>query len=143
MSEKGKLALAAGTFVVGLLVGVGLSVGVACAQEVSVGTGLLCDTADQVVAVGVLVDEGKTTQEALDIVNSKTPGKNPNTVACDIGSVAFVEEGRLSRHTVKGKDYDVVKIKVVGVASPLGVTPIPEDVQFTALPTEGPPQKGI
>lgn len=80
------------------------------AQGVQAGTGLVCDQAEQVEAVGALFSE-KGNQGAIDAINEKEKD------ACGILTVAYVVVAEKGRIKVGNKYYKVVQIEVVAVAN--------------------------
>lgn len=82
----------------------------ASAQNIEIGTGLVCDRADQVEAVGYLFPE-KGHAGAIAAVNEKSPS------ACGIITVAYIVGETKSTVTVNGRYYAVVEIQVVGIAA--------------------------
>lgn len=110
MSDNQRLATFFGGAIIGLVLGLALAVGTACAEQPpEIGTGLLCDTPAQVEQYLDLVNQGATGQAALAVVNeNKTP------VACAVAPVAFIREEAIKEKTVKGQVVEITKVTVIG-----------------------------
>jgi hypothetical protein len=103
------------------------------AQDVHVGTGLVCDTAENVAAVGALFAE-KGNQGAIEAVNAKSPD------ACGVLTVAYVIGATKAQIKVGDRYYNVVEIAVVSIASNGQWNNLNQPViQHTAIEAEGRP----
>ena len=101
------------------------------AQDVQIGTGLVCDTAAHVEEVGALFAE-KGNQGAIEAVNAKSPD------ACGVLTVAYVIGGTKSQIKVGERYYNVVEIAVVSIANNGKWNNLNKPfVQFTAIEAEG------
>jgi hypothetical protein len=95
------------------------------------GSGILCDTREQVESLAALAETGATPVEAIEAVNA-----NSGTAACGIMQFLSEEIEVLTRLTVKGYDVVILKIKLLAVMTPHG--PVPTDlVQYTLAPAQG------
>ena len=70
------------------------------------GTGLICDTVEEIDAFIKADDEGK---DPMQTVNAAEP-------VCGVGSVAYIEPQKLKEVISKHGVFEVVEITVVGVA---------------------------
>jgi hypothetical protein len=104
------------------------------ANEPQVGTGLVCDTKEQVALFASLAEE-KGAQGALAAVNDDAGTPN----ACVIASVMFVIVERLDAVQIGGRPYNIVKILIGGVATPAGMQPVEPKEFYTLFVAEGRP----
>lgn len=86
----------------------------AAAQEIELGTGLICDTSNQVERVAMLLDGDP--ENAVGAVNAED-----NSTACAIASIAYVRGREAETVRNKAGTYQIVKILVVGVVTPTGL----------------------
>jgi len=103
----------------------------ATAQDIEIGTGLLCDTAQQVERYVVLTDQNPAT--ALTAVNVEAKKEN----ACAPGSVAYRRGRTVKTLTTKHGTYDIVEITVIAGVSQAGMMAITPTVQYTLFPAKG------
>lgn len=96
------------------------------ANEVHTGTGLVCDTREQVALFASLV-EGRGPQAAMAAVNEDAKTAN----ACVIAGVALVVVEKLDKLTIGGRPYVIVKILIGGVVTPNGMQPVPPKEFYT------------
>jgi hypothetical protein len=92
------------------------------AQEVEVGTSLICDTQEQVERFVTLYDGD--VQSTANIVNAA----EHNPTACGVSTMAYVRGPQLARARNKDTTFQIVPILVLGVVSQDGVesvTPAP------------------
>jgi hypothetical protein len=92
------------------------------AQEVEVGTSLICDTQEQVERFVTLYDGD--VQSTANIVNAA----EHNPTACAVSTTAYVRGHQLARARNKDTTFQIVPILVLGVVSEDGVesvTPAP------------------
>jgi hypothetical protein len=92
------------------------------AQEVEVGTSLICDTQEQVERFVTLYDGD--VQSTANIVNAA----EHNPTACAVSTMAYVRGPQLARARNKDTTFQIVPILVLGVVSKDGVesvTPAP------------------
>lgn len=80
------------------------------ANDVHVGTGLVCDTKEQVALFASLFEE-KGGQGAIAAVNQDAGAEN----ACVVATVAFIVVEEYNRVEMAEKSYVIVKILVSGV----------------------------
>lgn len=102
----------------------------AVAQEVEVGTGVVCDTSEQVSAFVKHMNEGKTSEVAVDAINSEAAN------ACGILPVAYIRGDKVGTVRTKSGKADIVSIIIVGVFDGtrwIRAQPIP---QFTLFLTK-------
>jgi hypothetical protein len=97
------------------------------AQEYQFGTALLCDSQKQVERyVALFKGEEQLTADAVN-----TEEKNPT--ACGLATVAFVRGPELGTARNKESAFQIVRILVVGVATPEGIRPVQPTPYFTAF----------
>ena len=108
----------------------GLLASVATAQEVSIGTGPVCDTQKQVERLVALLERGP--EAAVSAVNAEE--KDPT--ACVVVTVAFVEGPRLGTARNGSASYKVFKILVLGLYTPTGVLPTAPAAYFSIFKIE-------
>jgi hypothetical protein len=92
------------------------------AQEVEVGTSLICDTQEQVERFVTLYDG-----DAQSTANSVNAAEH-NPTACAVTTMAYVRGRQLARARNKDTTFQIVPILVLGVVSEEGVesvTPAP------------------
>jgi hypothetical protein len=92
------------------------------AQEVEVGTSLICDTQEQVERFITLYDG-----DAQSTANSVNAAEH-NPTACAVTTMAYVRGRQLARARNKDTTFQIVPILVLGVVSEEGVesvTPAP------------------
>lgn len=94
----------------------------ATAQQVEVGTGIICDTQKQVER---FVSEFTTTEATLQAINAD------NTNACGVLPVAYIRGEKVSQVRNTKGTYDVVAIIVVGVVTQIGLQHTPPMHQYT------------
>lgn len=103
----------------------------ASAQTPEIGSGIVCDTADQVREVGSLFEK-QGNDAAIQAVNQKAGGP-----ACGVLTISFVRGVNQGSITVANREYMVLEIAVIAILvegqwqrlrAPL--------VRFTAVPTE-------
>jgi len=100
------------------------------AQAQEVGTGLFCDTPDQVLSFIENRRSGMNNAVALQKVNGETN-------ACAIQPIAFIR-GKTVASVPYGGDYvDIVEILVIGYIDGQSVRPIPPTTQYTMFKAEG------
>lgn len=112
-----------------LLVAIAVTFPVAVvAQDVEVGTGLICDTQAQVERF--VSDFNGNPDAAITAIN----GESPN--ACGVVSVAFVRGQEVSTVRNAQGTFKVTEILVVGVVTPMGFQAVPPLPQFTIFLTK-------
>jgi hypothetical protein len=92
------------------------------AQEIEVGTSLICDTQEQVERFVSLYDG-----DAQSAVNSINAAEH-NPTACAVSTMAYVRGRQLARARNKDTTFQIVPILVLGVVTEGGVesvTPAP------------------
>jgi hypothetical protein len=88
----------------------------AAAQEVELGTGLICDTRHQVERIVALMDSNAET--AISVVNAEE--KNPT--ACAVVTVAYFRGNEQVTIRKRNGCYQIAKILVIGVVTDDGST---------------------
>ena len=88
------------------------------AQEIEVGTNLVCDTEAQVERFVALFNGDP--QAAVDGVNAEA--HDPK--ACAVSTIAYMRGPQLATARNKDTAFQVVKILVVGVVTPSGLEPV-------------------
>jgi hypothetical protein len=101
------------------------------ADDLQVGTGLVCDTQQQVERF-VTVYDGDA-QTAVSTVNGEE--HDPN--ACVIVAMIYVQGPPLATATHQDKMFHIVPVLVLGVLTPEGVQAIEPAQFFSALEVEG------
>jgi hypothetical protein len=99
------------------------------ANELGVGTGVICDTAAQTARYAAVL-EGDA-EQAINTVNAET-----NATSCRMARVAFIRKKEVARARSKDTGVAIVEILVVGVVTPLGIDRIPPLPQFTLFTVE-------
>ena len=103
----------------------------ASAQEVVVGTGVVCDTAEQIKAVVTESFQTRALEPALQVVNG-------DTMACGLATVAYIRGATVGTIQTPDGLADIVAIMVVGGRAADGqfhaVRPVP---QFTIFAAKG------
>lgn len=91
----------------------------ATAQEAQLGTGLVCDTAQQAERFIHLFD--KSAQDAIDLVNSEAGDPQ----ACVVTMVLFIP-GKQVTDVMRSHDraFRVVELQVIGLHTPVGLRPV-------------------
>jgi hypothetical protein len=122
------------TLGVKLLVPSSLFVALSClapagANELGVGTGVLCDTAAQTARYAAVL-EGDA-ERAINTVNIES-----NATSCRIARVAFIRGKEVARARSKDTGVAIVEILVVGIVTSRGIDRIPPLSQFTLFTVE-------
>lgn len=105
-----------------LLLLVALTVSVQ-AQEVEVGNGLICDTAEQVIAYNKAY-KGDVAA-ALEVVNENAPN------SCGVMGVAYVRGEEVGRVRTRDGPAAIVRIAIVGIWTAGGWVRVRPSEQFT------------
>lgn len=107
----------------------------AYAQEVEIGTGIICDTAVQLEEVVKTATETRSLGVSMERVNAAAGGTTP---ACAVASVAFVRGETVKQISTPDGLRDIVQIYVVGaVLGPGSVRPVQPLPQFTLFKAKG------
>ena len=115
----------------GLLVLPLLLLGVSAqAQEVEVGTSLVCDTQEQVERFVALYDG-----DAQSAVNSVNAAEH-NPTACAVSTMAFVRGRQLATARNKDTTFQIVSILVLGVVTGDGVESVTPAPYFSVFPVD-------
>lgn len=96
----------------------------AFAQEVQIGKGLLCDTAEQAARFVALNEKDAAT--AIQNVNAEY-----KETACAVMPVAYVRGAEVSTIQTAAASFAIVEIAIVGVFTPFGPRPVPPHKQYT------------
>jgi hypothetical protein len=99
------------------------------ANELGVGTGVLCDTAAQTARYAAVL-EGDA-ERAIHTVNAES-----NATSCRIARVAFIRGKEVARARSKDTGVAIVEILVVGIVTSRGIDRIPPLSQFTLFTVE-------
>jgi hypothetical protein len=99
-------------------------------QGIQVGTGMICDTRQQVERLLTLLDLGP--QEAVGKVNAEE--KNPN--ACGLATMAYTESAELSTARNRDGAFRIVQIVVIGVGTPQGFRPVAPTAFYSLVKIE-------
>jgi hypothetical protein len=100
------------------------------AQEVEVGTNLICDTQKQVERFVALYDGDA--QAAISAVNAA----EHNPTACGVATAAFVRGPQLATARNKDTTFNIVQLLVVAVATETGVESVTPAAFFSLVPVE-------
>jgi hypothetical protein len=103
--------------------------GPARANDIGIGTGLICDTAAQTARFVALL-EGNA-EQALQTVNAENTGSS-----CTMARVAFIRGKEVARARAKDAPVSIVEIFVVGIVTPLGINRVSPRPQFTVFTIE-------
>jgi hypothetical protein len=102
----------------------------ASAQEIEVGTSLICDTQEQVERFVTLYDG-----DAQSTVNSVNAAEH-NPTACAVSTMAYVRGRQLARARNKDTTFQIVPILVLGVVTEEGVESVTPAPFFTVFEVE-------
>jgi hypothetical protein len=100
------------------------------AQEVEVGTGLICDTREQVEQFIALYDGDS--QGTANKVNAA----EHNPTACVISGMAYVRGRKLAQARSKDATFQIVPILVLGIVTEQGVESVKPAPFFSAIEVE-------
>ncbi len=100
------------------------------AQEVEVGTNLICDTQEQVERFVALYDGNA--QAAISAVNVA----EHNPTACGVATAAFVRGPQLATARNKDTTFNIVQLLVVAVVTETGVESVTPAAFFSLVPVE-------
>jgi hypothetical protein len=100
------------------------------AQEIEVGTSLICDTQEQVERFVTLYDGDA--QSAVNGVNAA----EHNPTACAVSTMAYVRGRQLARARNKDTTFQIVPILVLGVVTEEGVESVTPAPFFTVFEVE-------
>ena len=100
------------------------------AQEVEVGTGLVCDTQEQVERFIALYDG-----DAQSTVNSVNAAEH-NPTACGVTTMAYVRGRQLATARSKDTAFQIVPILVLGVVTEAGVESVTPSQFFSVFEIE-------
>jgi hypothetical protein len=100
------------------------------AQEVEVGTNLICDTQEQVERFVALYDGNA--QAAISAVNAA----EHNPTACGVATAAFVRGPQLATARNKDTTFNIVQLLVVAVVTETGVESVTPAAFFSLVPVE-------
>jgi hypothetical protein len=100
------------------------------AQEIEVGTSLICDTQEQVERFVTLYDG-----DAQSAVNSVNAAEH-NPTACAVSTMAYVRGRQLARARNKDTTFQIVPILVLGVVTEEGVESVTPAPFFTVFEVE-------
>ena len=100
------------------------------AQEVEVGTGLVCDTQEQVERFISLYDG-----DAQSTANSVNAAEN-NPTACGVTTMAYVRGRQLATARNKDTAFQIVPILVLGVVTEAGVESVTPAAFFSVFEIE-------
>jgi hypothetical protein len=100
------------------------------AQEIEVGTSLICDTQQQVERFVTLYDG-----DAQSTVNSVNAAEH-NPTACAVSTMAYVRGRQLARARNKDTTFQIVPILVLGVVTEEGVESVTPAPFFTVFEVE-------
>ena len=102
-------------------------------QNVDVGRGVVCDTADQIQRFVVLRDNGRDMDVALNTVNEEAQSAS----ACNFALVKFTAPKPLTALTVHSKLVSIVEIRVLAFGNGSSWRPVPGVIQYTVVMESG------
>jgi hypothetical protein len=105
----------------------------ACADEVEMGRGAVCDTQKQAERLASLITENA--EIALQTVNAE----EDYATACEYLNVAFVRGARVSLVRTNGLTMEIVEVLVLGVVTASGLQSAEPGVHFSLFKVEEPP----
>ena len=100
------------------------------AQEVEVGTNLICDTQEQVERFVSLYDGDA--QATISAVNAA----EHNPTACGMATAAFVRGSQLATARNKDTTFNIVQLLVVAVVTEAGLESVTPAAFFSLVPVE-------
>ena len=102
----------------------------AYADDVQVGTGLLCDTQQQAERFAALYDGDAAI--AIHTVNAE----EHNPTACGVVAMAYVAGPPLSIARAKDLTFEIIQVRVIGVITPNGMQSVEPTHFFSVVPVE-------
>lgn len=100
------------------------------AQEVEVGTGLICDTQEQVERFVALYDgDAQSTAEKVNAAEH-------SPTACVVSAMAYVRGRKLALARNKDAAFQIVPILVLGIVTEDGVESVNPEAFFSAIEIE-------
>jgi hypothetical protein len=97
------------------------------AQEIEIGTGLVCDTCHEIEQIVAFYDGDM--QTAIDRVNAEE--HNPS--ACAVWNLAYVLGPKVGIARKKDATFHIVPILVVGVVTPVGICSVTPSKYFSLV----------
>jgi hypothetical protein len=105
------------------------------AQEPTLGTGLICDTRDQLESVVALANETEDYKASIERVNALAGSTAP---ACAVAQVAYLRLHAVGQTRTSDGLQDLVQIAVVGIVVANEFRRVAQPVlQFTLFKAEG------
>lgn len=101
------------------------------AQQITVGTGLVCDQLEEVERYVGLYHEGDSADAVMDEVNHEA-----GHLACDMVTVAYVRGEDIKIIRIDGGFGAIVKVAVVGVHTDTQWLSVPPQEQFMLISVE-------
>ena len=98
-------------------------------HEVLTGTGLVCNTADQIKRF--VREISGNTEETLAAINADDPD------ACSVLSVAYISDSEVSAVSNRYGSFQIIAITVIGIITPFGIQPVQPVQQFTLVKMQG------
>jgi hypothetical protein len=102
----------------------------AYADDVQVGTGLLCDTQQQAERFATLYDGDAAV--AIRTVNAE----EQNPTACGVVAMAYVAGPPLSTARTKDHTFEIIQVLVIGVITQNGIRSVEPAHFFSVVPVE-------
>jgi hypothetical protein len=96
------------------------------AQEIEVGSAVICDTQQQAERVGLLMHGDA--RIALSVVNAEE-----NATACGVANFAYLRGSSLATVRTKDETFQIAKIIVVGVVTETGVRAVAPNFYFSVF----------
>jgi hypothetical protein len=94
-----------------------------------VGSGIVCDSAQQIERYVALKAAGAQPAQAIQLVNAEA--KNPH--ACGLVVAAFIPGAQVGNLEVTGGTLRVMEITIVAAANRAGWNSVPATTQYTAV----------
>jgi hypothetical protein len=98
-------------------------------SSTEIGTGIVCDSAQQIERYVALKAEGARPDQAIQLVNAEA--KSPH--ACGLVVVAFIPGAEVGNLSVTGGTLRVIEIIIVAAATHAGWNSVPATTQYTAV----------
>jgi hypothetical protein len=102
-------------------------------HQVTIGVGLICNTAEQVDRYIKLRAGGDETSVALIAVNEEA--KDPR--ACGLAAVAFMQDKTVETHDLEGKLVSIVRISIIAAFDGRRWAVVPAMTQYALMQPEG------
>ena len=102
-------------------------------DNISIGVGIICNSAEQMDRLVGLRNDGEEMQRAVIAVNHEA--KDPR--ACGVAAVAFLSDKMVDMKNVQGKLVQIVRINVVATFDGRQWSPVPAMTQYALIEPKG------